>query len=58
MNEERAYQDRSYFQNKYGPRPEAERDKSSLSSEELSYMSLADDDEDMKEIEEGDDEFE
>ncbi|KAI9777313.1 MAG: hypothetical protein M1839_008921 [Geoglossum umbratile] len=57
MNEERAYQDRSYFRNKYGPRPEAERDESSLSSEELSHMSLDDNEEDMEEIEEGDGEF-
>ena len=58
MNEERAYRDRSYFRNKYGPRPEAERDESSLSSEELSRMSLEDNEEDMEEIEEGDGEFE
>jgi hypothetical protein len=58
MNEERAYRDRSYFRNKYGPRPEAERDESSLSSEELSRMSLDNNEEDMEEIEEGDDEFE
>ena len=36
MNEERAYGDRSYFQNKDGPRPEAEKDGSSLSSVQLS----------------------
>ncbi|KAI9763395.1 MAG: hypothetical protein M1839_006454 [Geoglossum umbratile] len=52
MNEERAYLDRSYFRNKYGPRPEAERDGSSLASEELSGMSLVDNDEDMEEEEE------
>jgi hypothetical protein len=51
MNEERAYGDRSYFRNKYGPRPEPERDESSLSSEELS---LADNDEDVEEIEDED----
>jgi hypothetical protein len=56
MNEERAYGDRSYFRNKNRPRPEAERDESSLSSEELSSMSLVD--EDMGEVEEGDSEFE
>ncbi|KAH0547757.1 hypothetical protein FGG08_000014 [Glutinoglossum americanum] len=58
MNEERAYQDRSYFRNKYRPRPEAERDESSLSSEALSSMSLADDDEDAEDFEEGDSELE
>jgi hypothetical protein len=58
MNEERAYGDRSYFQNKHQPRPEAERDESSLSSEELSHMSLVDEDENMEEVEEGDSEFE
>ena len=52
MNEERTYQDRSYFRNKYGSRPEAERDESSLASEELSGMSLVDNDEDMEEEEE------
>ena len=57
MNEERAYGDRSYFRNKNRPRPEAERDESSLSSEELSSMSLVDD-EDMGEVEEGDRGFE
>ena len=57
MNEERAYGDCSYFRNKNRPRPEAERDESSLSSEKLSSMSLVDD-EDMGEIEEGDSEFE
>ncbi|KAI9766034.1 MAG: hypothetical protein M1839_005264 [Geoglossum umbratile] len=54
MNEERAYRDRSYFHNKYRPRPEAERDGSSFAGEELSSMSLVDNDQDMKEIEEGD----
>jgi hypothetical protein len=57
MNEEQAYRDCSYFQNKNRPRPEAERDESSLSSEELSSMSLVDD-EDMGEFEKGDSEFE
>ena len=57
MNEERAYGDCSYFRNKNRPRPEAERDESSLSSEELSSMSLVDD-EDIGEVEEGDNEFE
>ena len=57
MNEERAYRDHSCFRNKCGPRPEAERDESSLSSEELSRMSLGDNDEDMEEIREGDGEF-
>ncbi|KAI9761349.1 MAG: hypothetical protein M1840_001973 [Geoglossum simile] len=55
-----AFFNRSYFQNKYRPRPEAERDESSLSSEELSHILLAGDDEDMEdmeEIEEGDSEF-
>ncbi|KAI9764398.1 MAG: hypothetical protein M1839_005900 [Geoglossum umbratile] len=42
----------------YGPRPEAERDESSLSSEELSRMSLDDNEEDMEEIGEGDGKFE
>ena len=58
MNEEWAYWDRSYFWNKYGPHPEAEQDESSLSSEELSHMSLVDDDEEMEEIEERDGESE
>ena len=57
MNEERAYGDRSYFRNKNRPRLEVERDESSLSSEELSSMSLVDD-EDIGEVEEGDSEFE
>ena len=57
MNEERAYGDRSYFRNKNRPRPEAERDESSLSSEELSSMSLVDD-EDIVAVEEGDSKFE
>ena len=57
MNKERAYGDCSYFRNKKGPRPEAERDESSLSSEELSSMSLVND-EDVREVKEGDSEFE
>ncbi|KAH0551272.1 hypothetical protein GP486_007444 [Trichoglossum hirsutum] len=52
MNEERAYRDRSHFRNKYRPCPKAERDGSSLSSEELSSVSLIDNDKDMEEIEE------
>ena len=56
MNEERAYGDYSYFRNKNRPCPEVERDESSLSSEELSSMSLVD--EDIGEVEEGDSEFE
>jgi hypothetical protein len=56
MNEERAYRDCSYFQNKNWPRPEVERDESSLSSEELSSISLVND-EDIGEVEEGDSEF-
>ena len=60
MNEEWAYWDRSYFQNKYRPHPEAEWDESSLSSEKLSHMSLVDDDKEMEEIEkrDGESEFE
>jgi len=57
MNEERAYGNRSYFQNKNRPRLKAERDESSLSSKELSSMLLVDD-EDIGEVEEGDSEFE
>ncbi|KAI9859040.1 MAG: hypothetical protein M1813_007168 [Trichoglossum hirsutum] len=51
MNEERAYRDRSYFHNKHRPRLEADRDESSLSSEELSHMSLGNSNEDIEEIE-------
>jgi hypothetical protein len=58
MNEERAYWGRSYFHNKYRLRPEAERDGSSLPSEELSSMSLVDNDNGIEEIEEGESEFE
>lgn len=57
MNEERAYGDCSYFRNKNRPRLEAERDESSLSSEELSSISLVNN-EDIGEVKEGDSEFE
>jgi len=57
MNKERVYRDRSYSGNKYRPSPKAEGDKSSLSSERLSYMLLVDNDEDVEEIGGGNGEF-